>query len=109
MIMATLVIIPNPEKRQQVIEILNRIEIEVRSLPGCASASVFEQLSPGQAILYMETWLSEEELRRHIQSGVYRWTLAAMELASVPPEICFHQVSDTRGLDLVEALRGSSV
>lgn len=105
--MATLAIIPGPEERRQVIEILSRVESEVRSTPGCLSAAVFEQLSPGQAILYVETWLSEEVLCRHIQSGVYRWTLAAMELASVPPEICFHQISNTRGLDLVADLRNA--
>ncbi len=107
MIIAMLKIIPSPKRRREVVEILSRIGSEVGSLPGCANASLFEQLSPDQAILYVETWLSEEELYRHVQSGAYRWNLAAMELASVPPEICFHQISNTRGLDLVEALRGS--
>jgi quinol monooxygenase YgiN len=107
MIMAMFKLIPCREKRQEVIGILNRIESETQFLFGCAGCSVFEQAPPGQAILYLETWVSEEELRRHVQSDLYRWALAAMELASEPPEICFHRISDTRGLDMVESLRGS--
>jgi quinol monooxygenase YgiN len=107
MILTALKLIPRVEKRREMIEILTRIESRTQLIFGCESSSVFVQVSPEQAILYVETWLSEEELHRHIQSDLYLWILAAMELASEPPEICFHQISDTRGLEMVESLRGS--
>lgn len=107
MIIATLRLIPRPEKRQEAIQILRHVANEIQLMPGCVSSSVSEELPPEQAILSLEMWQSEEGLSRHIQSNMYRWTLAAMELASEPPEICFHQISETRGLDMVESLRGS--
>jgi quinol monooxygenase YgiN len=108
MIMAMLRLVPRPEKRQEAIRILTRVANEIQLMPGCVSSSVYyEELSPEQAILCVEMWQSEEGLSRHIQSNIYRWTLAAMELASDPPEICFHQISETRGLEMVESLRGS--
>ncbi len=54
----------------------------------------------------MECWDSEEEFERHIRSDMYRRVLEAMELSQVPPDLKFHHVADTRGMDLVEALRG---
>ena len=58
-----------------------------------------------QTILYLEQWQSRELLDRHIRSELYFRVLSAMELADEPPEIYFHEVSDTRGLEYVEALR----
>jgi hypothetical protein len=43
-------------------------------------------------------------LGRHIRSELYFRVLSAMELANEAPEIYFHEVSDTRGLEYVEAL-----
>ncbi len=99
-------LIPRAGKRQEMIEVVKGIESKARLKFGCASACVFEQVSPDHAILYVENWLSEEELHRHIQSDLYLWILAAMELAGEQPQICFHRVSDTRGLDMIESLRG---
>jgi quinol monooxygenase YgiN len=107
MIMAMLRLVPRAEKRKEAIHILTHVVNEIQLMPGCASSSVYEELSPERAILCVQKWLSEEGLHRHIQSEIYRWTLAAIELATEPPEICFHQISDSRGLDMVESLRGS--
>jgi quinol monooxygenase YgiN len=107
MIMAVLRLIPRPEKRQEAIRILTHVANEIQLMPECVSSAVYEELPTEQAILCVEMWQSEEGLSRHIQSNMYRWTLAAMELAGAPPEICFHQISETRGLDMVESLRCS--
>ncbi len=107
MLMATLSLIPRPEKRREMIQILTHVVSELQLMPECVSSSVYEELLPDRSILCVETWRSEEGLCRHIQSDFYRWTLAAIELASSPPEVCFHRISETRGLDLIEDLRGS--
>lgn len=85
--MAMLRLVPRPEKRQEAIRILTRVANEVQLMPGCVSSSVYEELSPEQAILCVEMWQSEEGLSRHIQSNMYRWTLAAMELAAAPKSV----------------------
>jgi hypothetical protein len=46
-----------------------------------------------------------EELHRHIQSPLYLQILAAIDLASELPEICFQEVASSQGLELIEALR----
>lgn len=89
MIMATLRLIPHPEKRQEAIQLLRYVANEIQLMPGCVSASVYEGLPTEQATLCVEMWESEEGLSRHIQSNMYRWTLAAMELAGAPPKSVF--------------------
>jgi quinol monooxygenase YgiN len=54
---------------------------------------------------YAEQWDSEEALRDHVRSDLYRRVLAAMELSRKPPEVSFHFTSDTKGLELIEAMR----
>jgi quinol monooxygenase YgiN len=51
----------------------------------------------------VEQWESKGDLERHIQSSLYRRILAAMEFASEAPEISFHEVSKSTGMDLIEA------
>ena len=67
--------------------------------------AVYTDPGEGQTILYLEQWQSRKTLDRHIRSELYFRVLSAMELADEPPEIYFHEVSDTRGLEYVESLR----
>ena len=59
-------------------------------------------------MLYVEQWESEEDLQRHIRSDLYRRILEAMELSCRSPEVSFHSVSATAGMELIEALRGAA-
>ena len=56
-------------------------------------------------ILYLEQWRTKEALQRHIQSDLYMRILEVMELSAVSPQLSFQEVSETRGIDLVIALR----
>ncbi len=58
-----------------------------------------------EVLRFVERWRSREEMERHIRSDRYLRILAAMELSSERPEISFHAVSETKGLELIEGLR----
>ena len=77
----------------------------IRLKSGCMDCAVYTDQGEGQTILYLEKWQSGEHLDRHIRSELYFRVLSAMELAGEPPKIYFHEVSDTKGLEYVEALR----
>ena len=59
------------------------------------------------SILLSEVWESDADLQTHICSELYRRVLAAIELASEAPDVCFHQVVSTEGMALIERLRGT--
>ncbi|MCK5137452.1 MAG: antibiotic biosynthesis monooxygenase [Bacteroidales bacterium] len=94
-----------PGKQQVVVDILRSVIGPTRLRSGCMDCSVYTDQGEGQTILYFEQWQSREFLDRHIRSELYFRVLSAMELAREPPEMYFHEVSETRGLEYVEALR----
>ena len=105
MIYSFVKIIPLPGKQQVVLDILRSVIGPARLKSGCIDCDVYTNQEEAQAILYLEQWQSRDSLDRHIQSELYFRVLSAMELASEPPGIYFHEVSETRGLEYVEALR----
>ena len=105
MILLFLKINPLPGKQQVVVDILRSVIGITRLRSGCMDCAVYTDQGEAQTILYLEQWQSRESLDRHIRSELYFRVLSAMELANEAPEIYFHEVSDTRGLEYVESLR----
>ena len=105
MILSFVKINPLPGKQQVVVDILRSVIGPTRVKSGCMDCAVYTDQGKVPAILYLEQWQSREPLERHIRSELYFRVLSAMELANEAPEIYFHEVLDTRGLEYVEALR----
>jgi quinol monooxygenase YgiN len=104
MIIALLKMNPEQGKRQEVVAIFRSLGGPLRVRQDCLACEVYEALE-GE-ILYLEQWRSAEALHRHIQSALYMRILTAMELAAEAPEIHFHEVAGSKGMELIEALRG---
>jgi quinol monooxygenase YgiN len=77
-------------------------------MPGCFGCWLSEEDHISNHIRYSEQWDSEQALQDHIRSDLYRRVLAAMEFSKRPPEITFHYTTQTKGFELIEALRGPS-
>jgi len=107
MIIASIRIDPKPDKRQAVIEILMSVKVMTILKSGCISCDIYEDHDDGQ-ILYIERWQSKEDMHQHIQSNLYLRVLNSMELSSKPPDICFHEDSETMGMELIETIRMKS-
>jgi quinol monooxygenase YgiN len=105
MIMAVMELLPRFDKRQAMLEILRFVEERVRTNPECLECGVFEAADDTQQVLYVERWRSAKDLHAHIQSGLYLRILNAMEFAREEPKISFHEVSQTRSMELIEKLR----
>ncbi len=106
MLVATLKIKVLPEKWDEVVGILEYILEPVQVEPGCLSCHLLQDVSEANVIMYEETWRNQEDLERHIRSERYRRLLIAMDMASESPEIRFHTVSRTAGMELIHTVRG---
>lgn len=104
MIIGTVRILPSPNRRGEVLEVLRAVQGPVRAQPGCASCSVYEEAGAA-AIVLIERWQTEASFEAHLRSEAYRRILGALELSSSPPEICFDHVSQTEGIEWVERVR----
>ena len=105
MMISLLKVITLSNKREALLEVLRSVVDHTWGLPGCLGSACYEEQNSGGAVLYMEQWETREGLYRHIQSDLYHRIISAMELAVVEPEIRFHEVSQSMGIELIETLR----
>jgi quinol monooxygenase YgiN len=105
MIIGTVRILPPPDRREAVLEVLQSVQGPVRAQPGCAACDIFDEQGPEPAIVLFERWGSDEALEAHLRSELYRRVLGAIELSGGQPEIRFEHVSDSQGIELIERLR----
>ena len=109
MIISTLIITPMTDKQQAVMEILMSVKTITCLKRGCIQCDIYEEYDgDGQKILYMEKWQTKEDMYNHIRSNLYLRVLNAIELGNKPPEVCFHEDSETMGIGLIEAIRVES-
>ena len=104
--LTTLRIFPSREQRRHVLSVLRSVQGPTAIKPGCRCCRIYEEDGHDEAILYMECWDSEEDFERHIRSDMYRRVLEAMELSGRPPELKVHRITESRGIELIGALRG---
>jgi len=105
MIVSIVKIVPLPDKRVEVLDILATVTGPTQSEPGCLDCSLLEEHGDEYAIFYVEQWRSEQEMNRHIRSSLYDRVLQAMDLSRTPPDVKYHEISHSSGLELVSVLR----
>jgi len=105
MVAGTIRITPLPNRRREVVEILQFIEGPVRAQPGCAAFRVCEEHSPERAVLLLERWDSEAALATHVRSEAFGRILEALEISGRPADVRFDFVGASQGMELVESLR----
>jgi len=107
-ILSLIELIPLPDKRDEILELLRFTVGRLTGRPGCLSSAFYQRSDERQTILYLERWTSREELHRHIQSNLYLGILNATDLAMEPRGVAFWEISDVQSMELIVALRTCS-
>jgi len=106
MIISSLKIYPGPEDWKSVLAIFRTVDWSLKEVPGCIESSYTEgRNGVSEYLVQIVSWHSEADLARYIRSGSFDRLLSVMELSKVSPEIRFHVISETRGMEYVESLR----
>jgi quinol monooxygenase YgiN len=105
MIIGTVRILPSPERRADVLEVLRSVQGRVQDQPGCTACRIYEEDDRESAIVFVERWASDEALQTHLRSDIYQRILAAIELSASQPDISFEHVSATEGIEVIERSR----
>ncbi len=96
-----------PEKKRKVaIQTVRSILGWTSAQPGCISMAFYQDTNHPETMMLLEEWEDWSSIEIHIQSDSYHSILELMELSSKQPEIKFRSFSDTKGLELIEKLRG---
>ena len=106
MIVSTLQIVVSDRNREEALEVLRMYLGPACHQPGCISCQGFQELDTENSFILIEKWISQAYLDRHLCSSEYKKVLALMDISSEPPEIKFHTVWNSAGMELLEKLRG---
>lgn len=107
MIVGTVRILPAPQRRADVLEVLRSVQGRVQDQPGCTGCRIYQEDDPESAIVLVERWASDEALQTHLRSDIYQRILSAIELSASPPGISFDHVSATEGIEVIERSRNA--
>ena len=107
MILSLVKIAPHSDKLKEVIDSLLSMKGPTRVSAGCLDCSLAEMENEDTpTIIYIELWNSWEDLRRHIRSRNYNRLLESLELSCLPPSVIFYQISEVKGMEVIEAELG---
>ena len=105
MIHACLKVVLPAERRAEALRIVRSLLGPTSAAPGCASCGFYTDAQNENILCYVEDWETEEDLQRHIRSDDYRKFLALIDLAGEPPDLRFHRVSETFGIEYLSRVR----
>ncbi len=102
MIHATIRMKMSGEKTTEAVEILRSMAERTRVQPGCVSCRIYQDAQEENVVMVDELWKSQEEHERYLRSADYRNVLLVVEMASEKPEIKFHEIVGSSGLETIE-------
>ena len=105
MIQASLRIVAPAERRDEIVQSFRSLLEPTRVKHGCLSCRFFQDVSDENTLTYVEEWQTQEDLERHLRSEQYRRHLALIDLSAAPPELKFHTVPETSGIEYLTAVR----
>ena len=95
-----------PAKQKEFMQtLLSLIETAGRE-KGCLRYDVFYGLKDNHIFNLIEEWKTREDLDRHILSERFSILLGTKSLLCEPPQIEIHTVSNSEGMEAVNAARG---
>jgi len=101
MIHVSLKVVLPAERREEAMQISSSLLGPIGAAPGCLSCGFYTDAQNENVLCYVEDWETEEDLQRHIRSDDYRKFLALIDLSGEPPDLKFHRVSETFGIEYV--------
>nr|WP_321397410.1 antibiotic biosynthesis monooxygenase family protein [uncultured Desulfobacter sp.] len=105
MIIVRMTLNVHPEKHLEVLQTLLSLIDPLAKEPGCRSCCAVCDIDDENRFTLLEEWETQKEMDNHIRSHRFGVLLGTKNLLSEPLRIRIHTVSQTWGMDAVQALR----
>jgi len=105
MIIETVEVIGSSTRNEELGRSLRSLLGPMRVEEGCVDCHLFQDPAKANSYRLEVYWKTEDDLMRHVRSESYKKLLVLMEMGVEPPVVQFHEVSHTRGLEFVRAVR----
>jgi quinol monooxygenase YgiN len=106
MIHAAVTVAATAVQRQAVLDVLRSLMSPTRVEPGCLDCRLYEDVTSEGVFTLIEEWATPADFERHLRSETYRLLLMVIEMSTVPPEVRYHDVYRTMGMEAIHAARG---
>lgn len=107
MILATIRMTFNKKLVNDALSILKAISIQSRAQSGCLSSRVYRNGQMDNVLMFEQLWSDEEKMEGHLRSDEYRQVLLVLEMAVSRPEIRFHTITSSAGIETIEKARAN--
>ena len=94
------------EKRTEVMQTLLSMIEPTENERGCLSCHVFSDIEDKNGFDLIAEWETHEDLDHYIRSDRFSVLLGTKSLLCEPPQIQIHTVSNSEGMETVNAARG---
>jgi len=105
MIQTTIRMTIPPQKSAEALIILRSMVEQCGMQPGCLSCHIYGDLQQKNVYMFEEVWRSEEDLNLHLRSEEYLNLLLVLEMSLKKPDIRFHNISSSSGIETIEKAR----
>jgi quinol monooxygenase YgiN len=95
------------KKRDEALRNFKSITKQCIYKPGSLSCHIYGDLQENNVFLLNEVWRSEEDLNLHLRSASYLNLLVVTEMSLKQPEIRFHTISSSSGIETIEKARNN--
>jgi quinol monooxygenase YgiN len=105
MILVMINVTASARQRREILRALRLLAAPTRARHGCLGVHLLQEVDNRNAITWIEEWDSENALKHHVLSDEYRTLLAVVDMSMREPEVRFHTVANTEGMELIAAYR----
>ena len=105
MIQASLRITASPERRDEIVQTFRALLEPTEVKRGCLGCRFYQDVADENALTYVEEWQTQDDLELHLRSDQYRKLLVLIDLSTTPPELRFHTISQTSGIEYLATVR----
>jgi quinol monooxygenase YgiN len=105
MIQASLRIVAPAGRRDEIVQSFRSFLEPTGVKHGCLGCRLYQDVADENALTYVEEWQTHEDFERHVRSDQYRKHLALIDLSTSPPELKFHTISETSGIEYLASVR----
>ena len=86
-------LVARPERRQDLVDLLNQLVSTARTEPGCLTYTFTADIEDENSFISVETWTDRSALEVHLSSPALAQALTKVpELLTAPPSIVGHAV-----------------
>lgn len=105
-LIVVLQVVASTTKRKEILQAIRPLLAPTRVLKGCIRINLLQDIESPNVLTLVEEWKTQRDLGRHLCSDEFKMILEVMEMSKKRPEIRFHTIAETAGLEVVKAARG---